>query len=127
MRVCGVTYLAPHAHHVRSRSERPRLAPELEQRPAARHTFELVESALLEREGTAHDGAEYGARHEYLSVCCQPADARGDVHGHAADVLADQLALARVHPDAHVYAQLARGFGDCERAATRARGSAGTA
>src|SRR5207237_9950795 len=42
--------------------------------------------------------------------------------GHAADVLADQLALARVHADADLDAELARLRGDRERAPQRARG-----
>src|SRR5207302_828841 len=44
--------------------------------------------------------------------------------GHAADVLADQLALARVHADADLHAELTRLRGDRERAPQRARGRA---
>ena len=50
------------------------------------------------------------------------ADARGDVHRHAADVIADQLALAGVDADADLDAELAGGGGDRQRAAQRARG-----
>src|SRR5438445_3949094 len=44
--------------------------------------------------------------------------------GHAADVLADQLALAGVHADADLDAELPRLGGDRERAPQRARGRA---
>jgi hypothetical protein len=43
------------------------------------------------------------------------------VHGHAADVVADELALARVDANAHLDAQIARRPGDRQRAAQRAR------
>ncbi len=44
------------------------------------------------------------------------------MHGHAADVLADQLALARVRSDANLDSELVGGAGDRQRTAQRARG-----
>src|SRR5205823_14646140 len=49
--------------------------------------------------------------------------ARGDVHGHAADVCADHLALAGVYASAHIDAERADVLPDRTRAADRARGT----
>ena len=87
-----------------------------EQRPPAGDPLELMEAAILERERAAHDGAEHRARHERLAWLGQAADARCDVHGHARHVVADQLALARVHADAELDAERARGTVDREGA-----------
>ena len=67
--------------------------------PAAGHPFELVEAAVLERERAADDGPEDGARGEHFAGGREAGEAGGDVDGHPADVLADQLALAGVDPD----------------------------
>src|SRR5207302_1917977 len=95
-----------------------------EQGPAPGDALELVKAPVLEREGAAHDGPEDGARHEHLTGAGQRVHARGDVDRHAADVLADQLALARVHPHAYVDAELAGRLSDRQRAAQRPRGRA---
>src|SRR5687768_5267610 len=71
-------------------------AVEREQRPAAVDAAQLAHAALLEAEAGADHGAVDGPRHEHLSGCRERRDARGDVHGHAADVVADHLALAGV-------------------------------
>src|SRR5437870_6380343 len=107
--------LTASSFHARGGTER-------EQRPATGHSLELVQAAVRERERAAHDGSVHGARHEHLAGTCERVHARGDVHGHAPHVLADQLALAGVHADAHLDPQLARGGRDRERAAQGARG-----
>src|SRR5271166_7084241 len=97
------------------------LTAKREQRPAAGNTLELVKAPVLERERPAHDGAEHRARHEHLTGTGEIGYTRGDVDGHAAEVLADQLTLARVHSHADLHSELARLACDRQCAAQRAR------
>src|ERR1700722_19421467 len=92
-----------------------------EQRPAAWHALQLMKTTFLEHEGTANDRPEDSARHKHLAGSGKRVHTRGDVDGHPAHVLADQLALPRVNADADLEPQLLRRFGDRQSAAQGAR------
>src|SRR6476661_6435668 len=76
-----------------------RLSEHGEQRPAAGDVAQVVRPAILEADPRADDRAVDGPGDEQLAGLGQLRDARGDVDRHAADVVAEHLALARVQPD----------------------------
>src|SRR5262249_43016392 len=92
-----------------------------EQRPLARDSLELVVAVELELEAGSDDGSERRARHQDLTRLRKRGDARRDVDGHPADVVADVLALAGVHAGAHLDAELLHARDDLARAADRDR------
>ena len=74
-----------------------------EQRPAPRHALELVHAARPRTAARSRRRCRTRSpRRAPRPAPASVADARGDVDGHAADVVADQLALAGVQPDAHL-------------------------
>ena len=80
-----------------------------------------MKATILERERAANDRAEHSARDEHLAGSRERANARGDVDGHAADILADQLTLTCVHANAHLDPELACGGGDLKGTAQSPR------
>ena len=73
-----------------------------EETPLAGHALQLVRSAIRELDAGAHDEVSDRARHEHLARLRLRGHARADVHGHAADVVVDQLALSGVDARADV-------------------------
>src|SRR5207253_2121086 len=69
----------------------------------------------------ADDEVAHRAGHEHLAGCRARDHARGDMHGHAADVWADHLALAGMHAGAHIDAWRAEVLPDRTCAADSAR------
>ena len=65
--------------------------------PAARHAAELVHTVSGELQLIVVEEVQRGAGHEHLAAVRELADARGDVHGHPGQPVAQQLALAGVH------------------------------
>src|SRR3954451_20389741 len=94
-------------------------AGQREDRPGAGHAAQRVAAAPVELQARADDRPVDRARGQHLAGLRHPGDARGDVDGHAADVVADQLALARVQPRAQLDAQAADRLHDRARAAQR--------
>src|SRR5436190_16619594 len=74
----------------------------------------------LELEARPDDGAVGGAGGEDLARLSEVRDARRDVDGHAADVLADDLALAGVQADVELEAERPDRLDDRAGAAQRA-------
>src|SRR5262249_43521675 len=99
---------------------RPAALLDGEQPPLPRHTLELINTALHKLEpGPDHQIAQR-AGHQHLVGPRHRANARADVHGDPADVIAADLALAGVQPGAHGDAQRGHRVADCHRAADRA-------
>src|SRR3954451_25287279 len=98
-----------------------RSGPQGEQRPAPGDALERLHAAVLEAQPGADDGAERRPRGHVLAGRGHRGPARGDVHRHAADVVADDLALAGVQADADPEAELAHGADDRLGAAQGAR------
>src|SRR5205085_10816237 len=88
------------------------------------HAREDGLAAVVEVQAGADDRPVRRARGEDLARRRERADARGDVDSHPADVVAEDLALARVQPDAHVEAlrahDVAQRVGAADGAARRA-------
>src|SRR3954452_16456786 len=92
------------------------------QPPLIGDPLERPRPAVLERDAGTGDEVADRARHEHLAGSGQGSDARGDVDGDAADVVAHQLDLAGVDPDPHLQPRRACNLSDCVPAADRARG-----
>ena len=69
--------------------------------PLAGDALELLGAAVRKRDTRADDEVLDGARDEHLVRAGERADPRADVDGHAADVVADELALAGVQAGSH--------------------------
>src|SRR4029453_9521236 len=91
--------------------------------PLARDTLELLGAAVRKRDTRADDKALAGAGDEPLVRPGECADPRADVDGHAADVVADELALAGVQAGAHIDVERSHGVRDRSRTADPARRS----
>src|SRR6188474_556875 len=70
--------------------------------PLAVETLELVSTAVLEPEAARLGDRACHIRDEDLARSCRRHDARGLMHGHAADVVVDELDLAEVHARPHL-------------------------
>src|SRR3954464_12420432 len=92
-----------------------------EQRPVPRDAVERLHAALLEPQSRAYYGPVRRARGQHLAGSRQRGDARGDVDGHAADVVADDLALAGVQADPDLQPHRPNGLDDGLRTAHRLR------
>jgi hypothetical protein len=91
--------------------------------PFVRDATELVRTSTLEHEpGTGYE-VLHRTRDEDLTWLGQTCDACPDVHRDAADLLVDQLALARVHADADLHAEIPYATRCGERASDRPGGS----
>src|SRR4051794_23015723 len=102
------TKVAVAARSARRRSD----GGEREQRPVPRHAVERLHAALLEPQPRADDGAVRRPRGQHLAGSRQRGDPRGDVDGHAADVVADHPALAGVQAPPDLEAHRANGLDD---------------
>src|SRR4029077_16119236 len=82
-----------------------------EELPRTRHALELVLSPRLQADPRAGHQITNRARHQNLPSTGPGADARRDVHGHAGDVVVDDLTLACVNPGADLNVELGHGGG----------------
>ena len=89
--------------------------------PASRNALQLVLAAPLELDARAGDEVFDGARDEHLARACLRRHARPSVDGDAGDLVADELALARVHADPDLKAQRCHRLDDRLGAACRER------
>src|SRR5215467_4795538 len=91
------------------------------QRPVAWHAFQGVDTTALEADTRAGDEILHGARYEDVTRRGLCGDPRTDVHRYSADLRAEQLALARMEPDAKLDANRPHRVADPPRASDRAR------
>src|SRR4051812_42552975 len=94
-----------------------------EQAPGAPNALQLVLAPGVEADPRADDQVLDGARDEHLARPGGAHHARADVHGEAADVVADHLALARMEPGPDLDAELAHRLLDRRGGADRAGGT----
>ena len=80
--------------------------------PFAGDALERVGAPLLEAETRAGNEVLDGAGHEDLACSGERGDAGADVHGDAADLVSDDLALARMQPRADLDAEGTDAFAD---------------
>src|SRR5262245_47007473 len=100
-----------------------RSAGDGEELPVAGDALELVPSSVFEVDARADRQISDGARREDLAGPGERGDARRDMDGHAADVLADDLALAGVEPRAQVDPERPDGVADGPARLHGARGT----
>src|SRR5215218_4420321 len=93
----------------------------LPQAPCPGDALERVLAAIGEVDAGADDEVLDRVRDEHLARRRQRTDARTDVDGESADVVADRLALARVQTRAQLDAQIAHCVAQLERTADRPR------
>ena len=79
-----------------------------EQVPAAGDALELVAAAVLEADGGAEHQVADGRGDQHLAAACLGGDPCTDVHGHAAEIVAENLALPGVDARADLDAELFR-------------------
>src|SRR5919201_3168968 len=99
------------------------LRHDAEEAPWIRDPLQPVLAAVLEVDPRAGDEVLDGARDEHLAGLGKRRHARADVHGDAADLAVDELALTRVQPCADVQVERADAVADRARAADRPRRS----
>src|SRR5207247_2157951 len=90
--------------------------------PVPRDSFQRVDATVRELDSRPSDQIRNRARDEYLPRPGGRPDARTDVDGDAADVVADQLAFAGVETGAHLDPKVAHCVTRRARAADRAGG-----
>src|SRR6266571_3532047 len=100
----------------RSRPSRSRI-----QRPRPRHALELALGPLLEVDPRAGYEIPDGGRDEYLARGGRAGHSSTDRHRDPRDLALVELALARVHPCAHLEAEAAHAFDNCLCATDRPR------
>src|SRR3954468_1793612 len=100
---------------------RARRSEQREQRPAPRHVAQLVRAPVLEAEARSDDRPVDRPRREHLARLGESRDPRRDVHRDAADVVADDLALAGVQPRPRRQPERLQPLDDRLRAADRPR------
>src|SRR5262245_58348562 len=96
-----------------------RLRRRREQPPIVGDALELMRTAVGEADPRPGDEILHGARDEHLARAGQGSDARGDMDGDPADVLAEQLDLTAVQADANLQTERAGSLGDRAPAADR--------
>src|SRR4030095_8733627 len=74
--------------------------------PFARKSLERLRAAIVEADAGARDEIFHGARDQHLARARQRRDSGAGVHGDAAQLVAEDLALARVQTGANLQAQL---------------------
>ena len=62
--------------------------------PFAGHTLERFAAAVIEAQSGAYDQVLDGARHQHLAGVGERRDPRADMNGDAANIVADDFALA---------------------------------
>ena len=77
--------------------------------PAARNAAQLVHAVTGELEQIVVEQAQRGTGDEHLAAVGELADARGDVHGHPGQAVAQQLALAGVNAGPQLDAEAGSG------------------
>ena len=80
--------------------------------PLARNALERVRAPILEDQLRSDHQIPDGLGDGDLGRSGEGGHARADVHGQAADLVADPLHLAGVHPGAHLEAEETNGGGD---------------
>src|SRR5687768_1982775 len=93
------------------------------ERPHSRNSLELVVSALLEGDARARDEVLHRSGHEHFARGGERRDSSPGDHGDARELLADQLALARMDARTDLEVVLARAFDDSPRARDRPCGA----
>jgi IS30 family transposase len=100
-----------------------RLLRDLVEAPRAGDAPELVLAPIVEDQTGSHDEVGHRARRPDRARLREGGNPRRDVDGDAADIVAAELDLARVHAAAHIDSELPRGVADCACAFDRPGGT----
>src|SRR5918911_957838 len=89
--------------------------------PPLAHALKRMLATVLEVDSRSGDEVAHGRGDEDLARPRKRRDARAGVDGDAGDLVAEQLAFARVEPGANVDPELAHRIANTDRASNRAR------